>query len=485
MTPRRPEPSPPRGARGQPLDRLLVGGTVVLGSGRQAAALGLREGRVAWTGAEEAAPPAAEVLDASGKWILHGAVDPHVHFRTFSAHIDTFADVARSAAHGGVTTMVAFATGEENETMLASLRRAREEGEGGSVVDFSLHAWIFEDLGYIAEIPKAVDAGVTSFKVMMGYRKRGRGRCVPDDCAYAAMELAGRHGGIVLVHAENGLVIDYLENQALAAGMSGAEFMRRARPPQMEAEAVARSVHLADLAGCPLYVVHLTSAAALAEVKRARAEGKDVIAETCPQYLAITEAAVEEMGALAKVAPPLRPQADVEALWRGIQEGWIDLVGSDHAPYTRAQKNEKPFVESPFGAPGIETLLPVLFSEGVARGRLSAERLVQLTSEYPARALGLYPQKGTLLVGSDADLVVIDPRGKTRVRAAEQHTNSDYSLFEGWELSGRLEMSLVRGEVVLRNGAIEQKPGFGRFIPRERAGGRAALPPACWAPGGG
>jgi dihydropyrimidinase len=459
----------------RPLDRLFSGGTFILGGGRRATALGVRDGRVAWAGPAEEAPPAGEVVDLGGKLILPGAVDPHVHFRTFSSQCDTLGDVARSAAHGGVTTIIAFATGEEDESMMGTLRRCREEGEAGCVIDFSLHAWIFEDFGYLDEIPKAVEAGVNSFKVMMGYRKRGRGRCIPDEYTYATMERAARCGGIVLVHAENGPVVDYLENQALAEGIDGAEYLRRSRPPGIEAEAVARSVHLAALAGCPLYVVHVTSAAALAEVKRARAEGKNIIAETCPQYLTITDAAVEERGAIAKVAPPLRAQPDIDALWEGVREGWLDTVGSDHSPYTRAQKEEVSFTESPFGAPGVETLLPVLYSEGVAAGRITAERLVQIACENPARALGLYPRKGSLREGADADFAVIDPEKETLVSGEDQHTNSDYSLLEGRTLKGGIDMCVVRGEVVVRDGALEQNPGFGRFIARGAAGGRSAL----------
>ena len=455
----------------KPLDLLVKGGAIVSGHGRQEAALGVRDGRVACVGAPESMPAAEEVLEVPGKLVLPGVVDPHVHFRAYSSHVDSLSDVARSAAHGGVTTMVPFATGEENETMLSTLQRCREEGEAQSVIDFSLHAWIFEDFEYLAEIPKAIDSGVTTFKVMMGYRKRGRGRCIPDDYFYAALDIVGRHGGMVLVHAENGLVIDYLENKALDAGMDGADFLEYTRPPQLEAESVARSIHLADLAGCPLYIVHLTAAQALDEARRALAAGKDIVVETCPQYLTLTGAAVRERGSLAKVAPPLREEADVSALWKGIQDGWINVIGSDHAPCSQAQKNDPPFTEAPFGAPGIETLLPVLYSEGVARGRISAERLVQLTSENPARALGLYPQKGALLVGSDADLVVIDPDGRSTVTAAGQHTNSDYTLYEGWELSGRLELSLLRGKVVLREGELMQQPGYGQFVPRGNSGG--------------
>ncbi len=450
----------------KPLDLLVTGGTVVSGHGRQDAALGVRDGKVACVGAPESMPAAEEVLDVPGKLVLPGVIDPHVHCRAYSNHIDSLADVARSAAHGGVTTMVVFATGEENETMLNTLDRIREEGEAGSVVDFSLHAWIFEDFEYLAEIPSAIESGVTSFKVMMGYKKRGRGRCIPDEYFYAALEIVGRHGGTVLVHAENGPVIDYLENKAFDAGMDGADFQEYSRPPELEASSVAKSIHLADLAGCPLYIVHLTAELALDEARRGLAAGKDIVVETCPQYLTLTGDAVREMGAPAKVAPPLREEADISALWKGVQDGWIHLVGSDHAPYTRAQKNDPPFTQSPFGAPGIETLLPVLYSEGVARGRISVERLVQLTSENPARTLGFYPQKGALGVGSDADLVVIDPEGSSTVTAAGQHTNSDYSLFEGWELSGRLEHSLLRGKPLLRDGKLVQETGYGQFVPR-------------------
>ncbi len=454
----------------KPLDLLVTGGTVVTGHGRQEASLGVRDGRIACVGAPECMPAAGEVLDVSGKLVLPGVIDPHVHFRAYSSHIDSLADVARSAAHGGVTTMIAFATGEENETMLTTLRRIREEGEAQSVVDFSLHAWIFEDFDYLAEIPKAIEGGVTSFKVMMGYRKRGRGRCIPDDYFYAALDIVGRHGGMVLVHAENGLVIDYLENKVLDVKMDGADFLDSSRPPELEAESVAKSIRLAELAGCPLYIVHLTAELALDEARRGLAAGRDIVVETCPQYLTRTGEAVREMGALAKVAPPLRTEADVSALWQGIEEGWIHLIGSDHAPYTKAQKTDPPFIEAPFGAPGIETLLPVIYSEGVARGRISEERLVQLTSENPARALGLYPQKGTLQVGSDADLVVIDPEGSSTLTAVGQHTNSDYTLFEGWELSGKIELSLLRGKPLLKDGALLQEPGYGQFVPRAASG---------------
>jgi dihydropyrimidinase len=458
-----------------PLDRLLTGGTIVLGGGSRAAAIGIHGGRVAWTGAAGEAPPAEEVMDLTGRLILPGAVDPHVHFRTFSSQCDTLGDVSRSGVHGGVTTMVAYATGEEDESMLGTLHRCREEGEAGCVADFSLHAWIFEDFDYLSEIPKAVDAGVTSFKVMMGYRKRGRGRCIPDEYTYAAMERAAAVGGIVLVHAENGPVVDYLEDKALTEGIDGAEYLRRSRPPEIEAEAVARSAHLAAMAGCPLYIVHVTSAAALTEVRRAQADGRDLVAETCPQYLTVTDDAVAERGAIAKVAPPLRSRPNLDALWEGVRDGCIDLIGSDHSPYTRAQKEAVSFTDSTFGAPGVETLLPVLYSEGAAAGRISLDRLVQVTSEFPARVLGLRPRKGSLHPGADADIVVIDPDGETIVRAADQHTNSDYSLLEGETLKGRIEMTLVRGEVVVREGALEKKPGFGHFIDRSRAGGRAAL----------
>ena len=450
----------------KPLDLIVTGGVIVSGHGRQEAALGVRDGKVACIGAPDSMPAAVEVLEVPGKLVLPGVIDPHVHCRAYSNHIDSLADVARSAAHGGVTTMVVFATGEENETMLTTLGRIREEGEAGSVIDFSLHAWIFEDFEYLAEIPKAIDSGVTTFKVMMGYKKRGRGRCIPDEYFYAALDIVGHHRGMVLVHAENGPVIDYLENKAFDAGMDGADFQEYSRPPELEAESVAKSIRLADLAGCPLYIVHLTAELALDEARRGLAAGKNVVVETCPQYLTLTGEAVREMGAPAKVAPPLREEADIAALWKGIQEGWISLVGSDHAPYTVAQKNDPPFTESPFGAPGIETLLPVLYSEGVAQGRISLERLVQLTSENPARVLGCYPRKGALGVGSDADLVVVDPDGRSTVTAAGQHTNSDYTLFEGWELSGKLEHSFLRGKPLLRDGELVQEPGYGQFVPR-------------------
>ena len=392
-----------------PLDMLVTGGTVVTGHGRQEAALGIRDGKIASVGNPESMPAAAEVLEVPGKLVLPGVIDPHVHCRAYSNHIDSLADVARSAAHGGVTTMVVFATGEENETMLNTLERIREEGEAGSVVDFSLHAWIFEDFEYLAEIPKAIEGGVTSFKVMMGYKKRGRGRCIPDEYFYAALDIVGRHGGTVLVHAENGPVIDYLENRAFDAGMDGADFQEYSRPPELEAESVAKSIHLADLAGCPLYIVHLTAELALEEARRGLTAGKDIVVETCPQYLTLTGEAVREMGAPPRWRLRCGRKRTSQLCGRASRKDGSASSGAITPLHPGAE--ERPALHRGSFRRARHRDPP---SGSLQRGRRPGEdfgRAPRAAHERePARTLGLYPQKGTLQVGSDADLVVIDPK---------------------------------------------------------------------------
>ena len=341
----------------KPLDLIVTGGTVVSGQGRQDAAIGVRDGRVACIGAPESMPAADETLDVSGKLVLPGVIDPHVHCRAYSNHIDSLADVARSAAHGGVTTMVVFATGEENETMLTTLGRIREEGEAGSVVDFSLHAWIFEDFEYLADIPKAIDSGVTTFKVMMGYKKRGRGRCIPDEYFYAALDIAGRHGGTVLVHAENGPVIDYLENKAFDAGMDGADFQEYSRPPELEAENVARSIHLADLAGCPLYIVHLTSELALEE--RARAGGRQGHRRgNLPAISDLDRRCHPGDGRPGQGGAPLREEADIAALWGGYRRDGSASSGATTHPTRRRRRMTRPSPSRPSARPASRPCSP-------------------------------------------------------------------------------------------------------------------------------
>ncbi|MBN1178649.1 MAG: amidohydrolase family protein, partial [Anaerolineae bacterium] len=262
---------------------------------------------------------------------------------------------------------------------------------------------------------------------------------------------------------ENGGGIDYLEDKYLKGPAASAAYFTRSRPAALEEEAVFRAIRLAEVTGCPLYIPHVTAARALRPIRQARAEGLPVYAETCPQYLTLTEEIYAERGALAKIGPPIRTANDRAALWEALRDGTLDTVASDHAPKQKDVHGD--FIEQPFGSPQIETLLPLTYDGGVNRGRISLVRMVQVLCENPARIFGLYPRKGTIAVGSDADLVVFDPHRSFTIAAANQHSNVGYTLYEGREVLGWPEMSFQRGQPVLQDGEIVAQTGQGRFMP--------------------
>jgi dihydropyrimidinase len=410
--------------------------------------------------------PSAETIDARGAYVIPGAIDPHLHFKTFNTMVDDFETAAVSAAYGGVTTVIPFIGGEKGMSVAETLDLFLDEGRRSSVVDFAMHCRLLPDLELIEQIPDAVRRGVTSIKMLLDYRKRGL--LFDDYLLLRAMELCAEQGGLAMVHAENGYVIDYLEDKFIARGQTGPEYYLRSRPHVTESEAVARSITLAALAGCPLYVVHLSAREGLEEIVRARDAGKPVYAETCPQYLLLTDAEVTRQKGLAKIGPPLRWDPDREAMWSGLRHGAIQTVGSDHAPFAIADKQvgEHDIFRAPFGMPGVETMLPLLFSEGLRQGGLSIPDLVRVSSENAARIFGLYPKKGAIKVGADADIVLLDPESEWTVTADALHSKAGYTCYEGWRVKGRVVLSLLRGRPLLKDGKLCQSPGYGRFVPR-------------------
>ncbi|MFC1918984.1 dihydroorotase family protein, partial [Chloroflexota bacterium] len=370
-----------------------------------------------------------------------------------------------SAAYGGVTTVLIYVWSNRGQAFQQAIEQFIRESEKKTVLDYSIHCGVRPEFDLIKDIPKVIEMGIRSFKFHLAYRLQGDGRMADYDHIMAALEPIGRRGGIALFHAENGYIIDYLEKKLISEDKTTAEYFIKAHPPISESMATRDCIELGRLVNCPVYIVHVTAKEALDEITAAQAR-RDVVAvaETCPQYLTLTNDEVMKQGALAKVGPPLRQQEDVDALWEGIISGSISTVGSDHSAATRQAKQNVNFFDARFGMPSTETMLPIMYSEGVAKGRITLPKMVELLCENPAKRFGLYPKKGAIKVGSDADLVVMDPDIEWTVRAADLHSKADYTCFEGWRLRGKPVLSLLRGHVLLKEGALLQKPGFGSFL---------------------
>lgn len=464
------------------LDTLVYGGSVAIPGGIITADIGISgEKIVSITDSSSLRPPAKEFINATGKLVLPGMIDVHVHFNTFNAFVDDLATLSRSAAHGGITTIVSFVSmrSDLSDDGLGPFRSMKlldyiglfiEEGRKGSVIDFGFHSRLIDDWDVIAQIPELAKNGMISFKVGTGYKKRGRS--FADDYMVATMESVAAQGGLVQIHAENGILIDYLENKLMKSGRTSSRDFYPSRPDVAEADAVARNIKFAKFTNCSIYIVHLSAKQALEEIKLARLSGQRVFAETCPQYLLLTDKLLEKLGGLAKIGPPLRQEKDNAAMWEGIAKGFIQVIGSDHAAYTKAVKASGGgnIFSVVFGCPGTETIVQLMYSEGVRKGRITMQRFVELLSENPARIFGLYPCKGAIQVGSDADLVIFDPNKDFLITAQNQHTNADYTFYEGWTGKGVPEITLLRGKILLENGELKQSGGYGRFIPRPVAG---------------
>jgi dihydropyrimidinase len=448
------------------VDFLIRGGRVVADGAVLDASVAVTGERITAVFAPDAPVAAAEVVDARGLYVLPGAIDPHVHFKIFNAMVDDFETASVAAAYGGVTTMMPFVSGDERMGVAEGIDYWIGEGERRSVVDFAMHCRLRPDPALIDQVPDAIARGVTSVKMFQAYRKRGM--LFSDDLLLRTMEIVAEHGGLAMVHAENGWVIDHLEDRLVARGRTTPEDYLASRPHAAEGEAVARAITLAGLAGCPLYVVHLSTREGLEEIVRARGRGQWVYAETCPQYLHLTDAEMSRQKGLAKIAPPLRWDRDCEALWTGLQHGFVQTIGSDHAPFTVADKHvgEANIFEAGFGMPGIETMAPLVWSAALTSGRLSVPRLAAVISENTARIFGLYPRKGAIKIGSDADLVLLDPDAEWTIRGSDLHSQAGYTCFEGWRVKGKIVMSFLRGRPLLRDGKIQQAPGYGRYLRR-------------------
>jgi len=427
------------------------------------------------------AGPDVTVVDARGLYVLPGGVDPHVHLENVigtTITCDTFESGTRAAAFGGTTTIIDFALQTETDSPLAAIARTQRKAEPQVAIDYSLHVIVKQvDAQALADVRHAMrHEGVTSFKMFMAYP----GVMMSDDAAiFKMLRQVGADGGMVALHAENGTVIELLIQEALAAGHTSPRYHAMTRPAILEGEATHRGIRLAELAEAPIYFVHVSSQQALRHIVTARDEGIRVFAETCPHYLLFDDSVYESDDfEIAKyvMTPPLRTPQDQQHLWRALRFDDLQVIATDHCPFCmreghlgyRQQKmrGKDDFSQIPNGAPGIETRMVSLFDIGVMQGRLSLNRFVQLTSTIPAKLFGLFPRKGTIAVGSDADVVLFDPTATQTIRAAELHGNCDYTLLEGRSLRGRVEKVFLRGDLIVDGDRWLGRPGAGRFVPR-------------------
>ena len=438
-------------------DVLFKGGVVVTGTRIQKVDVGVRGGKIVSVTEGLSPDRAVRTIDAFGKYLLPGVIDVHTH----PVYEDDLGGLSVTAAWGGTTTLIHFAYAKPGTKLIDTIKQFKEEGGQKSVLDFGIHGALFDPASQIKEIPEAIKMGVTSFKMFMTYAKL---KWMTDDYQLtAAMDLISQCDGLAMVHAESGLVTDYLEDRSLRRNEDQKEVFLKTRPDYLEAEAVFRAISIAAVTQCPLYIVHLSTARGVAVVQNAKEEGQVVYAETCPQYLTLTDTDLQKLGPLAKVGPPLRTDKDRLALWKAIGAGTIDVIASDHAP--KAKKEEDPFFEAPFGSPQAETMLTVSYDEGVNTGRIGPCKLVQVLCENPAKIFGLYPMKGTIRQGSDADIVLYDPCQVLKIEGKSQHSAVKYTLYEGRKCLGKPVFSMQRGKILIDGGEMKVKPGSGTFLP--------------------
>jgi dihydropyrimidinase len=445
-------------------DWVIRGGTLVDAEGTLRADLAVEGSRIAAVGE---GLEGRRVVDARGLWVLPGAIDAHTHMALpvgGSRSSDDFRSGSIAAACGGVTSLIDFTVGSASTTLAEDLR-SRLEVAAESAIDYGLHGEIVGwRPGRIEEVRSAVREGLRSFKFFTAYAASGRR--TGNGALLEAFSLLADLGAMALVHAEDEEVIQYLQDGLGEAERGSMASLARTRPPVCEAAAVRMVSWIAGRTGARLHIVHLSSGMGLDEVAAARGEGVRITAETCPQYLLLDAGAYEgPEGHLFSASPALRAPEDNRRLWEGLRSGAIDTAATDHCPFTREQKRWKgSFTDLPYGIPGVETLVPLLLSEGVRSGRLSPPDLARVTARRPAEIFGLFPRKGCLRPGADADLAVWDPEAAWRVDPAALHMNVDFSPYAGREIRGRCLLTLSRGEAVQEGGEFVGRPGRGRYL---------------------
>ncbi len=456
-------------------DTLIQNGTVVTATDTYRADVGIADGKIAALAVSLPAESASRIIDAAGKYVLPGGIDVHTHLDMpfgGTQSSDDFETGTIAAAFGGTTTLIDFAIQYKGQDLRTALDTWWKKAEGKAAVDYGFHC-IVTDLpdARLDEMKALVREGITSFKLFMAYPGVFM---VEDALIFKAMMAAGESGSLICMHAENGGVIDVIVKRALAAGKTAPKFHALTRPTTAEAEAVGRAIALAEMAGSPVYIVHLSCNDALERVREARDRGLAVYAETCPQYLFLSLENFDVPGfegAKYVFTPPLREKWHQEKLWAGLAADQLQVVSTDHCPFCYKDQKELgigDFTKIPNGGPGIEHRLSLVFTGGVAGGRFSVNRFVETVSTTPAKLFGLYPRKGTLAVGSDADVVIFDSEREQVISASTHHMRVDYSMFEGIHVKGVPTQVLSRGRLLIDEDKFVGRVGSGEFVKRQR-----------------
>lgn len=457
------------------MKKIIKNGTIATATDLYGADLLIENGMIAAIAAE-LQDPEAEIVDASGCYVFPGGIDPHTHLdMPFGGTVtkDDFETGTIAAAFGGTTTIIDFCMTSKGKPLQESVREWHAKAAGKASIDYGFHLMVSEINDDVLNQMKTMieEEGITSFKVFMAYKNNLQ---VDDGTLYSTLQFAKEQGALVMVHAENGDVIDLLVTRALAEGHTEPKYHALTRPQELEGEATGRAIALTELADSRLYVVHVTCADAVWKIAEARKKGLNIYGETCQQYLVLDQSALEQdgfEGAKFVWSPPLRPKWNQDVLWDALRSGQLQTVGSDQCSFDFAGQKElgrHDFSKIPNGGPTIEDRFSILYSEGVDKGRISIHQFVDAVSTASAKLFGLFPRKGTIAVGSDADLVIFDPNAERTLSVRSHHMNVDYSAFEGMKIKGEPVSVMSRGEFVVRDRKYAGRPGAGRYLKRAR-----------------
>ena len=450
-------------------DLVISGGKLIKEDAVLRTDLGISGGRIAGIGEGLSGK---KVIKAEGMLVIPGGIDPHIHLEMptpVATSSDNWFTGTRAAACGGTTTVIDFIDPSPKQRLLDAFESRRTQAESQAVIDFGLHMTIDRvDRDSLSEIPALISAGLTSFKCYTTYAM-----ALDDDQLLKTLDKVGKTGGLTIVHCENNAIVNHMRTKLIQGGKTTPNYHPPSRPPAAEGEAIERVLSLAEVAGAPVYIVHVSTQRGAKAISRARGRGQAAFGETCPQYLVLTDACFDAPGfegAKYICSPPLRKSEDQEALWHALNTGVLQTVGTDHCPFFYQGTKDlghpsddlPPFTQIPGGMPGIEARLALIYTFGVRTGRISLNHWVDTCSTGPARMFGLYPRKGSLEVGADADIVIFDPEKRVTLSADKLHENVDYTPYEGWELKGWPILTMVRGKVVMEDGKVKEASEWGR-----------------------